>query len=366
MPWFWPFSVSPRLDWLQVEISTHCNATCMYCPRTLLANHWCNRLMSRKVFARLLPILERTRLVYLQGWGEPFTHPDFFEFARLAKAAGCQVGTTTNGILLTEDICRQAIETGIDVIGFSLAGIDGVNDRIRRGTSLARIRDTIATLNRLKAQRGVQRPALHVAYLLLHSMVEDVEALPAFLASLGIDQAVVSTLDCIASRTLVEEAIQPANQEEYASLRHRLEAMTAAGTTLGLPIHAWLTAPQKSAGTRPGDAVEENAPAPTTIQPCTENIQRSAFISAAGAVSPCVYAGLPLTGAVTHWIAGEETVYTPLVFGNITQQSFAAIWNALPYRVFRKAHRMGQPPYPCRNCPRIRMHAVRNASARLS
>lgn len=362
MPRFWPFPVPPRLDWLQVEISTHCNATCVYCPRTLLAGRWCNRLMPKEVFVRLLPMLQRTRLVYLQGWGEPFIHPNFFDFARMAKAAGCQVGTTTNGRLLTEDICRQVIETGIDVIGFSLAGItESVNYRIRRGTSLAQIRDTIATLNRLKAQRGVQQPALHIAYLLLRSRLDDVEALPAFLEALCIDQAVVSTLDCIASRALVEEAILPADQDEYASLLLRLEAMTAAGATLGLPIQAWLAAPPPHS-TRAWD----RGPTPIASLPCTENIQRSAFISAAGEVSPCVHAALPVTGEVTHWLAGEETTYTPLVFGNITQQSFAAIWNASRYRDFRTAHRLGKPPDPCRNCPRIRMHAVRSAAARSS
>ena len=45
MPWYWPFSTPPRLDWLQVEISTFCNAACVYCPRTLYACRWRNSLM---------------------------------------------------------------------------------------------------------------------------------------------------------------------------------------------------------------------------------------------------------------------------------------------------------------------------------
>jgi MoaA/NifB/PqqE/SkfB family radical SAM enzyme len=193
-----------------------------------------------------------------------------------------------------------------------------------------------------------------------------VEALPTFLASLGIDQAVVSTLDCIANRALVEEAILPADHDEYVTLRRRLEAMAAAGATLGVPIHTWLTSPKKPAGMRPGDPVKKHKSALTAPQTCTENIQRSAFISAVGEVSPCVYTGLSLTGEVTHWIAGEAAVYTPLVFGNITQQSFAAIWRSPRYRAFRKAHRMGQPPDPCRNCPRLRMHAVTTPTNRCS
>jgi hypothetical protein len=33
--------------------------------------------MPLSLFRRLKPALKNTDLVYLQGWGEPLTHPDF-------------------------------------------------------------------------------------------------------------------------------------------------------------------------------------------------------------------------------------------------------------------------------------------------
>ena len=56
--------------------------------------------MSMDTFTHVLPALPRTRLVFLQGRGEPLLNPVFFQMASLAKAAGCDVGTTTNGTLI--------------------------------------------------------------------------------------------------------------------------------------------------------------------------------------------------------------------------------------------------------------------------
>jgi MoaA/NifB/PqqE/SkfB family radical SAM enzyme len=364
MPWHWPSFASPQLDWLQVEISTHCNAACLYCPRTLYAAHWRNRLMSLEDFRRLAPVLRTTRLVYLQGWGEPLTHPDFFTFARLAKACGCQVGTTTNGMLLSEEVCRRLIEAEIDVVGFSLAGtVAAENDRIRRGTSLQQALACIETLNRLKAQLGADKPAVHVAYLLLRSGLAAVEALPGLLAPLGVDQVVISTLDLIARQDLAVEALAPASLEEHAALRQRLDAVIAAGREQGLPIHDWLAEPQ---GQRSVGSAEGTAPEAA----CTENVCKAAFVAVDGGVSPCVYANLPLAGGAIHWVGGGNgisgisataTPLRPIVFGNLQRQSFAAVWRSRAYADFRRAHQQGRPPEQCQGCVRLRMCSVEKA-----
>ncbi|WP_028318198.1 radical SAM protein [Desulfobulbus elongatus] len=353
MSWPWPFSVSPRLDWLQVEISTRCTAACRYCPRTLYASRWQDRLLPKALFARLMPVFKKTALVHLQGWGEPLLHPDFMTMVRMVKAAGCRVGTTTNGMLLTEDLCRRMIEAEMDVLAFSLAGIDAANDRIRLGTSLDRVLAAIATLDRLKRQCGSERPAIHIAYLLLRSRLDDCALLPRFFASLGVEQVVVSTLDLVAGRECVAEALVPADEAEYAALRRRLDAMVAAGRDLGLPIHVWLAAPQGAHGTT--DDSEPWPPPNPAGSGCTEHIERAAVVAADGGVSPCVYTHLPVCADVCHWIDGRETAHVPLVFGNIGRQSFAAIWRSREYRTFRKAHAGGQPPRPCRTCVRLRM-----------
>ena len=53
---------------------------------------------------------------------------------KIAKAAGCMVGTTTNCTLLDRKNIEKMVAQGLDVIGFSLAGVDKENDKkIRYG-----------------------------------------------------------------------------------------------------------------------------------------------------------------------------------------------------------------------------------------
>lgn len=350
MPWHWPSCASPRLDWLQVEISALCNAACVYCPRTLHAARWRNRLMPLEEFRRLAPVLRATRLVHLQGWGEPLTHPDFFAFVRLAKACGCQVGTATNGMLLSEEGCLRLIEAELDVVAFSLAGaVAAENDRIRRGTSLRQVLSCIETLNRFKARHGVDKPAVHVAYLLLRSGLEAVQGLPRLLAPLGVNQLVISTLDVIARQDLAAETLVPASEDEHAALRLRLDAVIAAGREHGLPVHDWLGEPPGRRWIGEGAAPEVD---------CTENMCKAAFVAADGRVCPCVYASLPFVADAACWANAMGPPLPLIEFGDLRRQSFAAVWRSRAYADFRRAHQKGRPPESCRGCVRLRARSV--------
>ena len=69
----------PALDWIQIEITSYCNADCIYCPHTAYRKSWQNRYLPLKSFQNLIPALPKSNLIYLQGWGEPFIHPDFMD-----------------------------------------------------------------------------------------------------------------------------------------------------------------------------------------------------------------------------------------------------------------------------------------------
>ena len=68
-------------------------------------------------------------------------HPEFFEMLQIAKDAGCIVGTTTNGTLVGREFIEKMVRQGLDVIGFSLAGVDEKNDKIREGTRINKFRN---------------------------------------------------------------------------------------------------------------------------------------------------------------------------------------------------------------------------------
>lgn len=70
---------SPELDWIQVEVTTYCNSDCIYCPHTTMGSRWRKMHRTLELFRELIPFIRYTKLIYLQGWGEPLLNPEFFE-----------------------------------------------------------------------------------------------------------------------------------------------------------------------------------------------------------------------------------------------------------------------------------------------
>ena len=130
------FGVRRLLDCLQVEVSTRCPGRCRYCPHTVMHEQWQGRDMDMATFARLWPLMRRSSRVHLQGWGEPLLNPAFFEMAALALKAGSAVSTTTCGLIMNEHLALQLVESGLDIIAFSLAGTSAATNVSRQGVSL--------------------------------------------------------------------------------------------------------------------------------------------------------------------------------------------------------------------------------------
>ena len=317
-----------------MEVSSYCNAACVYCPHTAHRDVWLNRHLPLETFKRLLPAFAKTRLVFLQGWGEPFLHPDFLAMAVMAKEAGCQVGTTTNGMLVNSGVAHQLVECGVDMVAFSLAGVDEKNDVVRRGTSIGKVLAAIRTLHQAKERLGSTQPAIHIAYMLLRSGIRDVANLPLSLRGLGISQVVISTLDFVPCQELEDEVIIPSTLLEYHELRARLDAVKAEGERYGLEIHYQLYCPGERRLT------------------CTENVQRALFVSADGAVSPCTFANLPVSEGACMFREVERP-YRRLVFDNVNEAPLATIWRQKAYRAFRQSFYAGRLPALCQGCPKL-------------
>jgi len=321
-------------DWIQVEVTSHCNALCIYCPRTVFKESWEDRHLSLETFKRLKPVLSRTDLVHLQGWGEPFLNPEFFEIAGFAKQAGCKVGTTTNAMLLNEERIRKVIETGIDILAFSLAGTGESNDIIRKGTSLKKVLKAIETLSREKERQRKTTPEIHMAYMLFRSGMGELNALPSLLEGLGVSQMVISTLDFVPTEELRKEAVIPVTQEEYREVRSVLDRVVEAGRKKGLNVHYHVVSPEKRKDV------------------CTENIQKALCISSDGAVTPCVYTNLRVSGTY-YDLQGKKVGYERMVFGNIRERDVKDIWKEKSYEAFRRSFCKGELAPTCQKCPKI-------------
>lgn len=322
----------PTLDWIQVEISSYCNASCIYCPHTEYRRNWQNRHLPKEIFQKLIPSFAKTTLIYLQGWGEPFLHPEFFDLLQIAKKAGCMVGTTTNALGLNREIVRRLIQEGLDVIGFSLAGINKKNDTIRKGTSIKQTLACIELFHKEKNKLGANNPKIHIAYMLLQSALDDLEKIPAFLAQSGADQTVVSSLYLALNRSLEAESILATGKDEFQEFKSRLLETKAHSAKSGVDLHLHIVSPQK-----------ENFK-------CSENVNCAVVVGSDGSISPCVFTQIPVKGENFYYFKGQKVAQRNLSFGNIQTESLNTTWHRKEYQRFLRSHLRGQIPKVCEKC----------------
>jgi len=326
---------SPELDWIQIEITSRCNGRCSYCPQYAYSADWQNGDLPLSVFRSLGPIFEKIPYIHLQGWGEPFSHPDFFDMLAFAKKRGCTVGTTTNGNLLSSESIERLVGERLDIIAFSLAGMNDANDRMRRGTSIEQVLHAIEKIHTAKAKHHAELPKIHIAYMLLRSGLGDLPKLPAFFAGTGADQVVISSLSMIVRPELEKESFAGLSKEEYLDVRRRLLQLKNESARLGVNVHFHIASPLVA-----GDI-------------CPENVGKTLVIGSDGRVSPCVMTNIPVRGVNFHYRNNEKRRLGHLSFGNIINEPLNEIWYSRAYRAFRRSFVEGPKREACMDCLKL-------------
>lgn len=307
----------PELDWVQVAVTSHCDAHCAYCPHARLRSRWQAEHIDPNVFSQFIKRLKKTQLVYLQGWGEPFAHPQFWELLSQVKKRGFLAGCTSNANMLTSDMLHRVIDSGLDIIAFSLAGVGKHNDAIRRGTSYAQVMWAIEELQRLKARLKSSTPKIHLAYMALRCHLQDLTAVPALVRDSGLDHAVLANLTLPLGAQWERQALLADSQAQYHELQDWLADIFAAPEVRS-KVYTHFYTPFMPLGN------------------CSENIQRAMCLSQWGEISPCVLTQLPVQGSVPYWLHGQEHPLQHRHFGRLPQESVKEIWHKAAYKRFRK------------------------------
>lgn len=318
------FGGSKNLDCVQIEISSECTGLCLYCPHTIEKAHWRGKNMSAETFSRLWPLLRRSGRAHLQGWGEPFLHPRFFDFSRFARKAGCQVSTTSCGLKMSTELAEQIKLSEMDMLAFSLVGTDEKSNSARQGVPFSQVRENVMALTKYLAQYDKsETPAIHIAYLMLADRMEAVLELPQILEEWRVDMAVVSTLDYIGHSRQQNLAFASHETEKIDKARDILLRAAEDAQNRGKQIFFALP------GLRPvADAGG-----------CRENVRRTGYVNVEGEISPCVY--LNVQGM-------DENKRR--VFGNVNLNDAWQIWRNPEYLKFRDGLCRNNPDNACLNC----------------
>jgi len=315
------FGEQRPFDCLQIEVTSRCSATCAYCPHTTKQAVWRERHMEDATFAALEPLIRRAKRVHLQGWGEPLLHPRFFEYAGAAGRIGAAVSTTTYGLAVNKANAARLVDSGIDIVAFSLTGVDGPSNAARSGAPFDGVQSGILALGEAKRLAGSEFPHIHLAYLMLAPEAENVARLPDLMHSLDVPVAVVSTLDYIAAPGMEAEAYAPHEEEKIERARVLLHTAAQRAADMGRTIHYSL----------PGTHGRND---------CNEHIQTCMYIDAEGLIAPCIYVNLPT----------DEHDPCRRAFGSARERNPLDIWNDREYARFRSRLAAGDPDLPCVSC----------------
>jgi MoaA/NifB/PqqE/SkfB family radical SAM enzyme len=247
------------------------------------------------------------------------------------KKTGAQVCTTTNGMLLDDQNITRLTASGIDMVAFSLAGIEEKNDHVRKGTQTKKVLQAVSELHTRKTALRIDYPRVNIAYLLLRSHLDEIDGIVPMLQGKGLNNVIISTLDFAPARELEDECLIPRTRREYGELKLILDRLVENGKRAGLTIRYLLTSPDSQ------------------TRSCPENIERALFVSADGAVSPCAFANIP--GSGLYWRDGTGHVYNRMLFGSLRDTSLPVIWMGRRYSEFRNSF-ADSPVTFCRKCPK--------------
>jgi MoaA/NifB/PqqE/SkfB family radical SAM enzyme len=310
------FFLSPGLDWVQIEVSSACNAFCSYCPQTFFKNKIKKNFIDEKVIDSVLSELSPKTYIHLQGWGEPFLHPDFLKILKKIKENGFRAGTTTNATLLTDDILEALVDLKLDYLAVSTAGLNVFeNDIIRKKTYLEEISEKIKKLRKIKSEKNSQLPKIHLANILFKSNIENFFGSDEFLRSLNPDQVVVSSVSLCCTKEMEKEAFLAETEQEFEILKSRMHCFK---NKTGLDINYHLVSPF------------------VLKKRCSENIDKTLFIGSGGDVFPCVFLGVPVEEGAFVYERGIKKELVNKSFGNIYNESLSSVWNKKEYKKFRK------------------------------
>ncbi|MFN3384736.1 MAG: radical SAM/SPASM domain-containing protein [Archaeoglobaceae archaeon] len=308
-----------KLDFVQIEVSTRCQLSCLMCPKSFF--RWKAKDMGFEEFKKIP--FSRFRYAHLQGWGEPLLNSELGEMIEFAKKH-CKLSLTTNGLLLPE--WKEEIAK-LDLIAISIAGING--QREVRKTKLEELAEKIETITSLK-----KKPKVVIATLMMKNTISELPMLVEFAKSIKADELIANNLDYIPSRDLVGYEVFSENpSEEYLRI---IETAKKKAEELKIKFVA-----------RPIKIEEALV--------CAENPIKNCFITADCNVSPCAYLHLPTEGEyITRFFKGQEFKVMKQYFGKA--EEFYKVWKSKSYSDFRKIYeyRLLKPYLPlpecCRSC----------------
>ncbi|WP_232502790.1 radical SAM/SPASM domain-containing protein [Solidesulfovibrio magneticus] len=380
---------------LFVEVTSRCNLRCAMCVKHSGHGVQAEGDMSPETFRALEPAFPHLDALVLNGIGEPLLHPRLEAFIQTAKQAMPStgwVGFQTNGHLLTRARATSLFAAGLDRIFLSVdAASQELFQAVRAGGSLGHVERALAALAEARKDHPGHKLEVGAEFVVMRDNLAELPGLVSWLAARGATTLVVSHLLPF-SAALVTQPVFGVNTRRakayYQECQDRAKAQGLALDQYFRIVWKYHKTPQEQAladfvQQMLFDAVKQDIPFQVTniitgedlalvedvfrraetvaeshglrlvlppVQPvsghaCLGVKKGGMFVAWDGKVSPCHF----LWRSFSCYFYGREKQVAHKVFGDMTRQSLAAVWNSPAYRAFREDVMRRRYPH-CPSC----------------
>ncbi|MDP6546958.1 MAG: radical SAM protein [Phycisphaerae bacterium] len=328
---------------LYIELTTDCNMSCPMCIR----HSWeaPGGTMSDETFEAILTQLGEMpsiRTVNFSGFGEPMTHPKFFEFAARAHQAGLTVEAITNGLSLDSETIDQLIDLPLDRLVVSIDSLSEPTGVMLHSGSFASVSESLRILYRRRLLRGAAGPEVDIEFVATKRNIHELPQLRRMALVLGFSRIMVTNL-IPHTRELADEIL-------YGSCNtvSRGQETSPWQPRVDMPVMDPSEAANEALGRmiRTGILLQVNGANVSGAGPKCRFIDEGRLaIRSDGSLSPC----LALMHAHQYYFRKRARRIRAYYLGNVNKTTIKDIWESPEYAGFRD--RVAKFEFsPCLDC----------------
>ncbi len=298
---------------LQVEPSIACNLRCVICPWKEISKKAQNRgLMSQKVWNSIRSYLSEVHSIDFTGGGEPLLQPKLEEWIAEAKAADCETGFLSNGLLLRKEKLQRILDAGVDWIGISIDGATAeIYEKIRKGSRFERVCENLAGIAELRTGKA---PKIMINFVLTKLNFHQMQDIVRLADRLGVDQ--VNFKQCDVIRGKHGKGYGLFGQEETKEIRRLIKSLGKArrlAKKLKILTTTFFFTPEERSV-------------------CVQDPRSSMFICYDGTVAPCI--NLAIGGPSTF--LGKDVIIPSVYYGCLPEEDLMDLWQSETCKFYRQ------------------------------
>lgn len=167
---------------VRYEVTDHCNATCIMCPRDKHAEGREHGIMAQEPYEKSIDevVALGARKVVLTGFGEPMLDKRLEQKVAYAKSKGLSTYIISNGSVLNSKRAQTILEAGLDEIRVSFYGMrPETYNAVMRGLDFEKTKSGLLEFLRLRDEMGA-KTRVQISYLEMPENQSDTREFRAF------------------------------------------------------------------------------------------------------------------------------------------------------------------------------------------